>query len=79
MKEVKKALYPNKTPPPGSKERESNHLHLLSSAIQAMKALINLSRLLPMLAHLTWGFTLSLVVILDSKVPLLQHHLILLL
>jgi hypothetical protein len=24
MKEVKKALYPNKTPPPGSEERESN-------------------------------------------------------
>jgi hypothetical protein len=24
MKEVKKALYPNKTPPPSSEERESN-------------------------------------------------------
>jgi hypothetical protein len=80
MKKIKKALYPNKTPsPPGSEERESNPLHLLSSAIQAMKALIHLSRLLPMLAHLTWGFTLILVVILDSEVPLLQHHLLLLL
>jgi hypothetical protein len=79
MKEVKKALYPNKTPSPlGSKERESNPLHLLSNTMQDMKALIHLSCLLPMLAHLTWGFTLSLVVILDSKVPLLQHHLLLL-
>jgi hypothetical protein len=77
MKEVKKALYPNKTPPLGSEERESNPLHLLSSAMQAMKALIHLNRLFPMLAHLTWGFTLSLVVILDSKVALLQHHLLL--
>jgi hypothetical protein len=71
MKEVKKALYPNKTPPPGSKERESNPLLLLRTAMQAMKALIHLSRLLPMLAHLTWSFTLSLIVILDSKIPLL--------
>jgi hypothetical protein len=77
INEVKKALYPNKTPPLGSEERESNPLHLLSSAMQAMKALIHLNRLFPMLAHLTWGFTLSLVVILDSKVALLQHHLLL--
>jgi hypothetical protein len=81
MKEVKKALYPNKTPSPlGSGERESNPLHLLSSAMQAMKALIHLSHLLPMLADLTWGFTPSLVVPLDSKVhPLHHHHLLLLL
>jgi hypothetical protein len=78
MKEVKKTLYPHKTPPPSSKERENNPLHLLSGAMQAMKALIHLSCLLPMLAHLTWGFTLSLVLILDRKVPLLQHHLLLL-
>jgi hypothetical protein len=26
IKEVKKALYPNKTPPPGYEERESNPL-----------------------------------------------------
>jgi hypothetical protein len=71
LKEVKKSLYPNNTPPPGPKERESNPLHLLSSVMQVMKALIHLSHLLPMLAHLTWGFTLSLVVILDNKVPLL--------
>jgi hypothetical protein len=57
MKEVKKALYPNKTPPLGSKERESNPLHLLSSTMQDMKALIHLSCLLPMCYRqkLTWS------------------------
>jgi hypothetical protein len=73
MKEIKKALYPNKTPP-GFKERESNPLHLLSSVMQAMKALIHLGRLLTVLAPLTWDFTLNLVKILDSKVHPLQHH-----
>jgi hypothetical protein len=45
----------------------------LSSTMQAMRALIHLSHLLTMLAPLTWDFILSLVVILDSKVTLLQH------
>jgi hypothetical protein len=42
----------------------------------AMKALIHLSRLLRMLALLTWGLTLSLVVTLVSKVPHLMHLLL---
>jgi hypothetical protein len=41
-----------------------------------MRTLIPRIHLLPILALLTWGLTLSLVVILDSKVPPSKHHLL---
>jgi hypothetical protein len=44
--------------------------------MSTMRTLIPRIHLLPMLAPLTWGLALSLVVILDSKVPPLKHHLL---
>jgi hypothetical protein len=74
-KEVKKALYPNRTPSPRAlKKGRATLLYHLSNAMQAMKTLILLSLLLLMLAPLTWSVALCLVMILDSKVHPLQHH-----
>jgi hypothetical protein len=73
VKEVKKALYPNKTPP-GSEERESNTPPFrLSKDMQVMKTLILIILLPPMQAPLIWRLTLSLVETLDSMVTPLMH------
>jgi hypothetical protein len=47
-----------------------------SKDMPTMRTLIPRIHLLPILALLTWGLTLSLVVILDSKVPPSKHHLL---
>jgi hypothetical protein len=74
MKEVKKALYSNKTPsPPSFEERESNPPLPLSKDMPAMITLIPRFLLLPMQAPLKWNLTLSLVVTLDNKVIPLMH------
>jgi hypothetical protein len=54
------------------KERATLLLHL-SKDIPTMRTLIPHIHLLPTLAPLTWGLTLSLVVTLVSKVPHLMH------
>jgi hypothetical protein len=61
------------------KKGRAAHPHHLSSAMQAMKPLIHRSHLVHLLALLTWGLTLSLMVFLDSMLHLLQHHHLLLL
>jgi hypothetical protein len=59
MNEVKKAIYPNKTPsPPGSDDRERNPSPLrLSKDMQDMKTLIHLTHLFPMQVPLKWSLT----------------------
>jgi hypothetical protein len=57
------------------KERATLLLHL-SKDMPTMRTLIPRIHLLPMLAPLTWGLTLSLVVTLVSKVPHLMHFLL---
>jgi hypothetical protein len=57
------------------KERATLLLHL-SKDMPTMKTLIPRIHLLPTLALLTWGLTLSLVVTLVSKVPHLMHLLL---
>jgi hypothetical protein len=75
MKEVKKILYPNKSlSPPGSEERESNPHTPFEQ--RYLRTLISHIYLLPMLAPLTWGLTLSLVATLVSKVTPLMHLLL---
>jgi hypothetical protein len=54
------------------KERAILLLHL-SKDISTMRTLISCIHLLPTLAPLTWGLTLSLVATLVSKVPYLMH------
>jgi hypothetical protein len=54
------------------KERATLLLHL-SKDMPTMRTLIPRIHLLPMLAPLTWGLTLSLVITLVSKVPNLMH------
>jgi hypothetical protein len=77
MNEVKKALYPNKSPPTsGSEERESNPPTLFEQRYVNYENFDPLIHLLPTLAPLTWGLTLSLVVTLISKVPHLMHLLL---
>jgi hypothetical protein len=77
MKEVKKALYPNKTPSPPALKKEKATLLLYSSKdIPAMRTLIPCFLLLPMLAPLTWALILSLVVTLVSMVTHLMHLLL---
>jgi hypothetical protein len=74
MKEVSKLFtQTGLLPLRASKKGKVTLLLHLSSAMQATRALIHLSHLLHMLAPLTWDFTLILMVISDSKVPLLQH------
>jgi hypothetical protein len=77
MNEVKKALYLNKTLPLWAlrNERAIILLHL-SKDMPTMRTLIPRIHLLPTLAPLTWGLTLSLVVTLVGKVPHLMHHLL---
>jgi hypothetical protein len=57
------------------KERATLLLHL-SKDMPTMRTLIHRIHLLPTLAPLTWGLTLSLVVTLVSKVPHLMHLLL---
>jgi hypothetical protein len=57
------------------KERATLLLHL-SKDMPTMRTLIPRIHLLPTLAPLTWGLTLSLVVTLVSKVPHLMHLLL---
>jgi hypothetical protein len=57
------------------KERATLLLHL-SKDMPTMRTLIPRIHLLPTLAPLTWGLTLSLVVTLISKIPHLMHLLL---
>jgi hypothetical protein len=58
------------------KKERATLLHHLSKDMPTMRILIPHILLLPMLAPLTWGLILSLVVTLDSKVPPLKHLLL---
>jgi hypothetical protein len=66
---IQTRLFPFQAP---RKERATLLLHL-SKDMPTMRTLIPRIHLLPTLAPLTWGLTLSLVVTLVSKVPHLMH------